>query len=245
MHWIFIELTLGNEGILHAIFPILVLNAVLLCVLTLLRKYKVKGDEKWYSALLTLSSTASLFTIIFAIVYTAISLTGESGYAILLYLKDSLLVAALLVFVPFSVLFLPKFKDKSRKVITAVILTITLLVGIFNVFSVVPYKITSVPSVIDNGSEYSVVFSTNKYGTGYVEYNYNGKDYKLYDEMGGRLNSDSKIHSISVPYEHLRNNTYSVGSTEVFEQYSYGSHRGKTEQKRSQGRKYRSDDPEN
>ncbi len=228
MHWIFIELTLGNEGILHAIFPILVLNAVLLCVLTLLRKYKVKGDEKWYSALLTLSSTASLFTIIFATVYTAISLTGESGYAILLYLKDSLLVAALLVFVPFSVLFLPKTKEKSRKVITAVILTITLLVGIFNVFPVVPYKITSAPSVIDNGSEYSVVFSTNKYGTGYVEYNYNGKNYKLYDEMGGRLNSDSKIHSISVPYEHLRNNTYSVGSTEVFEQYSYGSHRGKT-----------------
>ena len=46
--------------------------------------------------------------------------------------------------------------------------------------------------------------------------------------MGGRLNSNSKIHSISVPYEHLRNNTYSVGSTQVLEQYSYGSHRGKT-----------------
>lgn len=46
--------------------------------------------------------------------------------------------------------------------------------------------------------------------------------------MGGRLNSNSKIHSISVPYEHLRNNTYSVGSTRVYEQYSYGSHRGKT-----------------
>ena len=30
LNWIFIELTLGNEGILHLIFPILILNAVLL-----------------------------------------------------------------------------------------------------------------------------------------------------------------------------------------------------------------------
>ena len=228
MHWIFIEITLGYEGFLHLLFPVLVVNSVLLCVLTLLRQKKLTGEEKWYLALLTLSSAFSIFTIIFAIVYTIISLTGESEHAILLYLKNSLLIAGFLVFVPFSVLFLPNFKQKTRKVITAVLLAITLLVGIFNIFPVIPYEITSEPSVIDNGTEYSVVFSTNDYGTGYVEYNYNGKDYKVYDEMGGRLNSDSKIHSISVPYEHLRNNIYSVGSTRVYEQYSYGSHRGKT-----------------
>lgn len=228
MHWIFVEITLGHVGILHLIFPVLVLNAVLLCVLTLMRQKKLTGEEKGYAALLTLSSILSFFTIVFAIVYTIITLTGESTHAVLLYLKDSLLVAMLLVFVPFSVLFLPKFKQRTRKVITAVLLAVTLLVGIFNIFPVVPYKITSAPSVIDNGTEYSVIFSTNDYGTGYVEYNYKGKDYKVYDEMGGRLNSDSKIHSISVPYEHLRNNTYSVGSTRVYEQYSYGSHRGKT-----------------
>ena len=228
MNWIFIELTIGYEGILHLIFPVLVLNAVLLCVLTLMRQKKLTGEEKWYSALLTLSSILSFFTIIFAVVYTVIALTGEAKYATLLYLKDSLLVASVLVFVPFSVLFLPKFKQRTRKTITAVLLVITLLVGVFSIFPVIPYKITSAPSVIDNGSKYSVVFSTNDYGTGYIEYNYKGKDYKVYDEMGGRLNSDSKIHSISVPYEHLRNNTYSVGSTRVYEQYSYGSHRGKT-----------------
>ncbi len=228
MNWIFIELTLGKEGILHTIVPVLALNSVLLCVLTLLRKHKISGDEKWYSALLVISSVATFFVAVFAIVYTITAFTGEAKYATLLYLKDSLLVAALLVFVPFSVLFLPNLKDKSRKAVTAVILVITLLIGIFSIFPIVPYKITSAPSVIDNGKEYSVIFSTNNYGTGYVEYSYNGKDYKVYDEMGGRLNSDSKIHSINIPYEHLRNNTYSVGSTQVFEQYSYGSHRGKT-----------------
>ncbi len=226
--WIFIELTLGSEGILHTIFPVLVLNAVLLCVLSLVRQKKLTGEEKWYSLLLTISSLLSFLTVVFSAIYSTALLVGESQYATLLYLKDSLLLATLLVFVPFSILFLPKLNSKSKKVITAIILTVTLLIGIFNILPVIPYEITSTPTVIDNGTEYSVIFSTNNYGTGYVEYNYNGKDYKLYDEMGGRLNSDSKIHSISVPYEHLRNNTYSVGSTEVFEQYSYGSHRGKT-----------------
>ncbi len=226
--WIFIELTLGFAGIFHLIFPILILNAILLCVLTLVRQKNITGEEKWYSLLLTLSSILSFFTIVFSIVYTVILLTSESQHAIFLYLKDSLFAAMLFILVPFSVLFLPKIKIKTRKIITALILVVTLVVGIFYIFPVVPYEITSAPSVIDNGTEYSVVFSTNDYGTGYVEYNYNGKDYKVYDEMGGRLNSDSKIHSISVPYEHLRNNTYSVGSTRVYEQYSYGSHRGKT-----------------
>lgn len=228
MNWIFIELTLGKEGILHLIFPILVVNAILLCVLTILRRDRLIGDEKWYSALLGVSSVLSFFTVVFGVVYFIIALTGEGKLATLLYLKDSLLIATILILVPFSLLFLPKIKRKTRNVITAVILAVTLLVGVFSIFPLTPYKITSAPTVIDTGSEYSIVFSTNDYGTGYVEYNYNGKDYKLFDEMGGRLNTDSKIHSISVPYEHLRNNTYSVGSTRVYEQYSYGSHRGKT-----------------
>ena len=228
MNWIFIELTLGKEGILHLIFPILVANAILLCILTILRRDRLIGDEKWYSALLGVSSILSFFTTVFGIVYFIIALTGEGKLATLLYLKDSLLVATILIFVPFSLLFLPKINRKTRNVITAVILTITFFVGIFSIFPLTPYKITSAPTVIDTGSEYSIVFSTNDYGTGYVEYNYNGKDYKIFDEMGGRLNSDSKIHSISIPYEHLRNNTYSIGSTRVYEQYSYGSHRGKT-----------------
>lgn len=227
-NWIFVERSLHCEGIFRIIFPILILNAVLLCVFTLLRQKKLTGEENWYKAVLTVSSFLSLFTVIFAVVYIIKASAGEALHATLLYLKDSLLVAGFLAFVPFSVLFLPKLKSKTRKAVTSVLLAITLLVGIFSIFPVAPYKITSAPSVIDNGTEYSIVFSTNDYGTGYVEYNYNGKDYKLYDEMGGRLNSDSKIHSISVPYEHLRNNTYSIGSTRVYEQYSYGSKRGKT-----------------
>ncbi len=229
MHWIFIELTLNAEGFLYKLFCTLVASTIFLCVLTVLRlKNESITKNKLYSVLLFIFTLTTAFTIIFATVYTVIAITGEMRYAISLYLKNSLLLAALFVFVPFSILFLPRFKDKTRKTLTAVILTTTLLIGLFQLFPIVPYKITSAPSVFDNGNGYSVVFSTNKYGSGYVEYNYNGKDYKVFDELGGRLNTESKIHSISVPYEHLRNNTYSIGSTQVFEQYSYGSRRGKT-----------------
>ena len=77
MNWIFIELNLGKEGILHLIFPILVVNAILLCVLTILRRDRLIGDEKWYSALLSVSSVFSFFTTIFGIVEFIIALTGE------------------------------------------------------------------------------------------------------------------------------------------------------------------------
>ena len=69
------------------------------------------------------------------------------------------------------------------------------------------YKITADPMVIDNGSEYSVVFSTNDEGNAYIEYTYEGEDYKIFDNVGGKL-VRGRIHSIPVPYEHLRNNKY-------------------------------------
>ena len=105
MNWIFIELTLGYKGLLRLVFPVLILNAVLLCVLTLMRQKKLTGEEKLYSALLTLSSILSFLTIIFAVVYTVTALTEEAKHATLLYLKDSLLVASLLVLVPFPPLY--------------------------------------------------------------------------------------------------------------------------------------------
>ena len=116
MNWIFIELTLGYEGILHLILPVLIFNAVLLCILTLLRQKNLTGEEKWYKAVLNISSLLSFFTVVFAVVYFIIALTGEGKYATLLYLKDTLLLGAFLALVPFSVLFLPKFQQKTRKV---------------------------------------------------------------------------------------------------------------------------------
>lgn len=51
---------------------------------------------------------------------------------------------------------------------------------------------------------------------------------RFFDQTGGRLNTERKIHSIKVPYEHLKGNAYTVGSTRVIDEFSYGSRLGKT-----------------
>jgi hypothetical protein len=112
--------------------------------------------------------------------------------------------------------------------VLVVAITATALFGINSFSPLSTYKITSTPMVIDNGTDYSVVFSTNDKGTAWVEYTYNGKDFKVFDQTGGRISSERRIHSISIPYEHLRNNIYKVGSTRIIEDFSYGSRTGKT-----------------
>ena len=76
--------------------------------------------------------------------------------------------------------------------------------------------------------EYSVVFATSAPGTGYIEYDYNGEHYKIYDAEGGKIEGGSMIHSITVPREHLDGNSYKVGSMRVFEVYGYGGRNGRT-----------------
>lgn len=89
------------------------------------------------------------------------------------------------------------------------------------------YKMLADPMVIDNGESYSVVFATNDTGTGFAEYTYQDKLYKIYDESAGRL-KNSTIHTVKIPKMHLDGNTYRVGSTRILEERSYGGRSGKT-----------------
>ena len=143
------------------------------------------------------------------------------------YLKASSGLALGFILVPSLAVFLPSLSPKSKKIVTCLVLACTLVLSFITVFPIGSYEITSAPAVIDTGSGYSVVFATTSEGTGYVTYNHNGTDYKAYDNTGGRLNSDSKIHSVFVPYEHLKNNSYKVGSVKVIDGFSYGSRLGK------------------
>lgn len=139
----------------------------------------------------------------------------QSGDVYSLYLKKSLYNAAFFILVPFLALFLPFFKGKKRIAAASTALAVISGIFIFSVFPIGSYKITSEPVVINTGTDYSVVFSTSHKGTGFIEYSYEGKDYKVYDNNAGRLNTDSKIHSINIPYEHLQNNSYKIGSVRV------------------------------
>ena len=229
-NWIFVDFTVGIKSFTFMLLYIIIINSVFLClILSLKLKSHKIADKKFFNIINFISILLAIVLFIAAMIYSVSMLTEEEasqGY--LLYLKDSLFKAAFFSLVPFFALFFPHLKGKRiRCVILTVVLASVSLLLISEFIPLSPYKFTSKPSVLNTGDDYSIVFSTSDFGTGYVEYEYEGKTYKIYDENGGRLNTDSKIHSVNVPYEHLENNTYKIGSVRVFEQYSYGSRTGK------------------
>ena len=226
---VFINLTLGFEHFSILIVILMSLNAVLLGAIACSKIYKTDfSNGKAYSVLLIICLVFTVIFVLFALIYSIGLFFGEDNQVFLLNLKKTISEGAVLVIIPFLVMFFPALQTGTKKGIGAVLLAVAIIAGINTLFPLKPFRITSEPLVIDNGKEYSIVFSTNSYGTAYAEYTYNGKDYKVYDNVGGRLGSEKKIHSISVPYEHLKGNTYKVGATRVIEEYSYGSRRGKT-----------------
>lgn len=230
-NWVFINTTLGIENFSIILIILMAVVCISLSVAALINKHakdKAISDSILFRILYAITIILSSVLIIFALVYSTGLALSESSEVFCLDLFKSINHGALLIIVPFFTLFFPSLKRKWKIPIAAVTLLITAISGLNSFYPLTSYKITSTPMVIDNGSEYSIVFSTNDEGTAFAEYTYNGKDYKVSDNTGGRINSKSRIHSISVPYEHLRNNTYKVSSTRVIEEFSYGSRTGKT-----------------
>ena len=228
-NWVFIDISVNVEGFTFGLLYAMILNCIIVAVLLFVRlKNEAVYNKKAFKIISIAESVVALLIFLVALVFALLNGRGEAKEGYLLYLKKSLLSAFFFGAVPILALFPGYLKGKSRKVVVAVALTISILITAFSLFPLTPYKLTSHPMVINTGRDYSVVFSTSDYGTGFVEYSYGGKAYKIFDENGGRLKSDSKIHSVNIPYEHLENNTYKIGSQRVMEQYSYGSHTGKT-----------------
>lgn len=228
-NWVFIGTTVGFNAFAVVLLGLMVICASLLGIFLKLKlDSKIRYQNKAYQIIFSFTVLLSLVLILFSFVYAIGLASSESGEVFVLDVKKTLHEGALLLIIPFFALYFPAFSSKAKKAIVSVSVISVLIMGINTFYPLSSYKITSEPLVIDNGKEYSIVFSTNDEGTAWAEYTYNGESYKLYDHTGGRKNGDSKIHSIAVPYEHLRNNTYKVGSTRVIEEFSYGSRTGKS-----------------
>ncbi len=213
---------------------VMIANALTLGILTVIRLYRTKSKNQLfpvymgykYRILLGILTGVTALSFIISLVLLIITALKESSGVSFEYLRALLPMASAFLLVPVLAVITPKLCPESRKAVIFLVSALTLIGTVIAIFPVTPYKITSDPMVIDNGSEYSVVFATSDEGTGYVNYSFNGKEYKLYDEAAGRL-VKSKLHSITVPYEHLKSNKYKVGSTRVIDEYSYGSRLGK------------------
>lgn len=113
-----------------------------------------------------------------------------------------------------------------RYTIAAVAVVAIIIPSLVWLFPVGGLKIENAPAVFDTGNEYKVVFATNRKSIGYVTYKYNGQEYIVYDTTTGRKDS-SLVHSVSIPYEHLNNNAYSINAQRAWEDIAYGGNLGK------------------
>lgn len=221
--WVFLNNTLGIKHFGEILLVTVICNTAVMAVLTALLTYKKMKPNK---ALTAVFCTVSFILFGFAFGYSIGLFFDENSGVMVCQLKDTLSKALPVIALSGLALFFPVFGKKAKITVSAVVLIISAVWVVNEFYPLTPYKITSEPTVIDTSEDYSVVFSTNDIGTGYVEYTFEGQEYKVYDHTAGRLDSDTKIHSVRVPYEHLRNNSYRVGSVRVIEEFSYGSRLG-------------------
>ena len=227
-NFVFVNISLNFEHFTTVIVSAMIVNAIAAAVVAVLRLYgKADLNNKAYKVFFILTGVFTLVFTIAAISYFSGMVGSESKAVYLLYLQKDLPLVFVFAGMPLLALFVPKMPKKAKLVVCTLVLGIAAVVLVNSVFPLVPYKMTSEPIVFDNGSGYSVVFSTNDQGTAYIEYTYNGEDCKVFDATGGKIHTDKRIHSMQVPYEHLKNNTYRVGTVRVIEAYSYGSRMGK------------------
>ena len=227
------------DGFTQIVFWLMILEAGLASVLCAIAwRYEGEWTDKRrrvYDGLATASFAAAAVFLIFGIAMLA-TMGRESapmaGRSLVRLLPISLAIWAAVFFA----LFFPAVKNKKARIaVVASVAGVCLLGLLFAVYPPVHYRFLSAPMVVavadtEGGvsDEYSVVFATSAPGTGYIEYDYNGEHYKIYDAEGGKIEGGSMIHSITVPREHLDGNSYKVGSMRVFEVYGYGGRNGRT-----------------
>lgn len=221
------------SGLSMLLLGLAVLSALVLLALYVIKAKGIKkgdkllSDSKAFEAVYFTAFAAGCFFIVYDIVNVIISGAETSPVAMRMLGEAFPYVAAVFTIVFFA-LIMPTLKnEKVKRAVSALALMGVALSAVLTLFPCYTYKITSDPMVIDGGNYYSVVFATNDKGTGYIEYEYDGKEYKTYDEDGGRIKGDSKIHTIRVSKQHLENNSYRVGSKRVVDELSYGGRSGK------------------
>lgn len=103
-----------------------------------------------------------------------------------------------------------------------------LLCGITWIIPVNLMKITVAPAVFETGGDYyNIVWETSFKGTGCVKYTYKGEEKVIWDSNNGIITSDDTVHSVRVPKNELRGNTYTVESQFIPFKFAYHCLKGK------------------
>lgn len=103
-----------------------------------------------------------------------------------------------------------------------------ILFGISWIIPVNLMKITVSPAVFETGGDYyNIVWETSFKGNGCVKYTYNGEEKVVWDSNNGIISSDDTVHSVRVPKEELRGNSYTVESQFIPFKFAYSCLKGR------------------
>ena len=229
-YWVFYDPNMAFLGGSMGMFIITLVIIALLIGITAMRLYAPEKMEAHAKAWRITGMLAFILTALFFIADLVLLIFGggETFGAFWLVFKKDLLYILPIAAVGSLLLFLPCLRAKGRAILSVCMALCIGCSALWMLFPIKSYHFVSAPVVMDTGEEYAVVFATNDTGTAYVHYTYEGKEYTVYAQNNGRRIGDRLIHSIHVPYAHLNNNRYDIGSTRVIEQYGYGSRLGKT-----------------
>lgn len=248
--YIFIDNEIGVAGFSVVMLALFSVNAAYLTVLAALKifgidVFNVRGPKDGVGALeaersnnnppprslrakifgyvLILNSLIAVFSIALDIIYFTEAPENAVGYSF--YLGEFLPYLIGFVLLLFVLFILPRFSKKARQ-ITAVLLCAAIVVPYaVSLFNLYPLKLTTGALVLDSGEGYNVVFAANDMSYGFIEYTYEGEYHIVYDNSFGKITA-SKIHSVKVPYEHLKNNSYKIGIKRMTDELSYGGKPG-------------------
>ena len=102
---------------------------------------------------------------------------------------------------------------------------LTVIASFFPIFS---FEIITDPVVFEcGGDNYVIMWETSSKGTGYVTYEYNGEEKKVWDVSNGNVKTDDTVHIVEVPKNELRGNTYKAVSQYVAFRFGYNAYSGK------------------
>lgn len=165
-------------------------------------------------------ATLAIGAVIPVILYYARTFEAATLLVTLPYFLAGLAAAIFLLIIPFA-------KKKWIFALVAVLVAVGAVCG----FAAVSangeeVEFSADPVVFDNGEGFSVVWCTNVNSVGYLEYRYDGQDYRIYDAEDGKYVCDKRVHTVRVPYEHLYGNSYTVSAAKVIRNSSRNSKLG-------------------
>lgn len=219
--FVFVDHEVHFDGFCYLLWAIFIANTIAL--LFQLRSL-LKKDRLINKPLFVVNGILSVLTLAAAIGFTCYRPAEIPNF--IQVAPEILPYLGLLYAFLFFALVFPYCHRIFRSVTASVIAVCIIASAAAFLFPIGGFKIESAPAVFDDGNGYRVVFSTNRKSVGAVTYEYNGESYTVWDNTIGRKDA-SKVHSVSIPYEHLDNNKYSVKAVRSLEDIAYGGHLGK------------------